>query len=68
MSETKQELISKALRGEIPAEQWMVKSRQKAGWCADEYAQIMSCSEHVKLATENFKDAKLLQGLIPEKR
>jgi hypothetical protein len=64
MNEPKQELISKALRWEIPAEHWMVESRTLAAHDADGYGNMMGCEAHVSLATENFQEAEKLKDLI----
>ena len=62
---TKQELISKALRGEIPAEQWMVDSRLESAADAEAYGNSMGCDSHVGLGSENRRDAAKLQSLLP---
>ena len=63
----KQEQISRALKGEIPAEQWMVDSRENAARSADEYANMCWCETHAALATENYQEAENLKALIYNK-
>lgn len=63
---SEQEDILKALKGEIPAEEWMVDSRRMSAAEADSFANMMGCPGHLELGAENLSDAKKLERLISE--